>query len=56
MLEMTKLIPSIVRDFDFELVGEHSSTVSPWNTENYWFVKPTNFRVKIRARRGVPKT
>lgn len=44
---MSKLIPQIVRTFDFELErpGQH------WGTEAYWFVKPTDFRVKVKLRR-----
>ncbi|ETI19665.1 hypothetical protein G647_08678 [Cladophialophora carrionii CBS 160.54] len=45
-LEMSKLIPQLVRRFDFELEQPDRE----WNTVNYWFVKPTDFRVKVRAR------
>ncbi|EXJ92679.1 cytochrome P450 oxidoreductase [Capronia epimyces CBS 606.96] len=45
-LEMSKLIPQIVRRFDFEL--EHAER--PWNTDNNWFVKPTDFQVKVKLR------
>jgi cytochrome P450 len=48
MLEMTKLIPRIIRDFDFELEENR-----PWATQNLWFVKPVDFRVKIKARQKV---
>ncbi|KAK5264669.1 hypothetical protein LTR40_014547, partial [Exophiala xenobiotica] len=41
-LEMSKLIPQIVRKFDFQL--EYPDR--PWSTENNWFIKPTDFRVK----------
>lgn len=47
MLEMTKLIPRIIRDFDFELEDN-----LPWSTQNLWFVKPVDFRVSITARRA----
>lgn len=43
-LEMSKLIPRLVRDFEFEL----EKPAKTWQTENYWFVKPTDFRVKVR--------
>lgn len=43
---MSKLIPQLVRKFDFEL--EHPE--EEWNTVNYWFVKPTNFMVKLEMR------
>lgn len=46
-LEMSKLIPLVVRKFDFEL--EHPER--EWNTVNYWFVKPTDFRVKVTVRK-----
>ncbi|KAI1620545.1 cytochrome P450 oxidoreductase [Exophiala viscosa] len=45
-LEMSKLIPQIVRKFDFEL--EHPDR--PWSTENVWFVIPTDFRLKVKVR------
>jgi hypothetical protein len=41
---MSKLIPRIIRDFDF------SKGVDNWETENFWFVKPTNFTVRVRQR------
>ncbi|KIW12757.1 hypothetical protein PV08_07943 [Exophiala spinifera] len=44
-LEMSKLIPQIVRDFDFELIDPEG-----WDTENSWFIKPTNFRVQVKVR------
>lgn len=44
-LEMYKLIPRLVRDFDFELERK-----GEWKSENYWFVKPTDFNVKVRRR------
>ena len=43
-LEMSKLIPRLIRDFDFEL----NRPDEIWNTENYWFVKPTNFKVRVK--------
>jgi len=45
-LEMSKLIPQIVRDFDFELKDPDR----PWTTENNWFITPTNFRVAVKIR------
>ncbi|RLL95435.1 hypothetical protein CFD26_100536 [Aspergillus turcosus] len=44
ILEMSKLIPRIIRDFDF------SAGTDNWETENFWFVKPTNFTVRVRQR------
>jgi cytochrome P450 len=46
ILEMSKLIPQLVREFDFELERPHEE----WDTGNYWFVKPTNFRLKVKVR------
>jgi len=44
ILEMSKLIPRLVRDFDFEL--EHPE--KEWETENHWFVKPQDFTLKVK--------
>ncbi|KAK7216905.1 hypothetical protein V2G26_004908 [Clonostachys chloroleuca] len=46
MLEMCKLVPRIIRDFDFELVD---GLQADWKTTAYWFVKPSNFRVRVRT-------
>jgi cytochrome P450 len=44
LLEIGKLIPRLVRNFDFELVrGER------WETNNHWFVKPVNFEVRVKV-------
>ncbi|CRG89508.1 hypothetical protein PISL3812_06544 [Talaromyces islandicus] len=45
-LEMAKLIPVLVRDFDFDF----SAASKEWETENYWFVKPKDFRVRVHKR------
>jgi cytochrome P450 len=52
ILEMTKLIPRIVRDLDFDLedAGGPSAEKGTWPTQNVWFVKPTNFRLRVKAR------
>ncbi|KAJ8109186.1 hypothetical protein ONZ43_g6203 [Nemania bipapillata] len=47
-LEISKLIPRIVRDFDFELLG--GGAKNSWATQNVWFVKPRGFQVKVTAR------
>ncbi|KAL4806094.1 cytochrome P450 [Aspergillus unguis] len=44
ILEMSKLIPRIVREFDF------TAETRKWNTQNHWFVKPTDFNVRVRRR------
>ncbi|KIW06554.1 uncharacterized protein PV09_02984 [Verruconis gallopava] len=43
-LEMSKLIPRLVREFDFEVTKKSGN----WSSENYWFVKPTDFEVRVR--------
>ena len=48
MLEISKLIPQLVRDFDFELVEPEKK----WETRNAWFVKPINFRVRVKQRQN----
>ncbi|KAF2451822.1 putative P450 monooxygenase [Karstenula rhodostoma CBS 690.94] len=45
-LEMSKLVPLIVDAFDFEL-----EATGRWKTKNLWFVKPVEFRVRIKTRR-----
>ncbi|KAI0123926.1 cytochrome P450 [Xylariales sp. AK1849] len=51
LLEISKLIPRLVRDFDFELAGDLAKPGTSWTTENYWFVKPKDFMVQVRIRR-----
>lgn len=46
LLEMTKLIPQLIRNFDFELVELDVD----WKTVNVWFVKPENFNCRIKLR------
>jgi cytochrome P450 len=46
LLEMTKLIPQLVRNFDFDLAEPGAD----WETVNVWFVKQTNFNCKIKLR------
>ena len=43
---MTKLIPRLVRDFDLQLAEPND----PWHVENYWFVRPKEFKVIVRRR------
>lgn len=47
-LEMSKLIPMLIRDFDLELDGKLKA--AEWQTTNYWFVKPRDFGVKVSMR------
>ncbi|KAH6965043.1 cytochrome P450 [Fusarium venenatum] len=46
-LEISKLIPRILRDFDFEM----QDGITSWNTLNHWFVKPKDFKVKLKIRK-----
>ncbi|KAF4458285.1 Cytochrome P450, partial [Fusarium albosuccineum] len=46
MLEMSKVLPVLVQNFDFELVGNEDG----WKTRNYWFVKPLDFKVNVRMK------
>lgn len=46
---MCKLVPVVVNAFDFELENPQKE----WSTENYWFVKPTDFMVRVSLRRDV---
>lgn len=42
-LEMSKLIPALVRQFNFELEDPSADR----RTENAWFVKPIDFCVRV---------
>lgn len=46
LLEISKLIPELIRRYDFELIGMDGGL----ETQNVWFVKPTNFFCKIMKR------
>lgn len=45
MLEISKLLPVLVQNFEFELVD-----AGEWKTLNHWFVMPLNFDVRVRTR------
>ncbi|KAI0156379.1 cytochrome P450 [Xylariaceae sp. FL1272] len=51
-LEISKLIPRIVRDFDFELSDEIAGSEKAWSTRNHWFVKPVGFKVRVSQRKS----
>ncbi|KAF4836184.1 Pisatin demethylase [Colletotrichum siamense] len=53
ILEISKLIPRIVRDFDFQLEGTAAAPGGSWETCNVFFVKPKNFYVKVQPRRTI---
>jgi len=46
MLEMSKLVPEIVKKFDLKLEMPKEN----WKTINYWFVKPEKLPVTLIAR------
>lgn len=45
MLEISKLVPQLVRKYDFNLQG------SSWSTSNHWFVKQSKFDVVVSERK-----
>ncbi|CAG7959279.1 unnamed protein product [Penicillium salamii] len=44
ILEMSKVIPRLVQEFDFVPLRK------TWRTENFWFVKPVDFEVRVQRR------
>lgn len=48
LLEMGKLMPILVRDFDFVLSRKIEQ--ESWATRARWFVKPQDFEVGVRRR------
>ncbi|KAK2684150.1 Cytochrome P450, E-class, group I [Fusarium oxysporum f. sp. vasinfectum] len=46
ILEISKLIPRLIRDFDFTF----PEGAKEFKTNNRWFVKPQGFRVQVHAR------
>ncbi|KAI9925112.1 hypothetical protein ASPWEDRAFT_176383 [Aspergillus wentii DTO 134E9] len=47
LLEMSKLIPVLVRDFDMEFSDDIKASIG---VKNRWFVKPTNFQARMIKR------
>ncbi|EXJ87870.1 hypothetical protein A1O1_04797 [Capronia coronata CBS 617.96] len=45
--EMYKLLPTVLRDFEFELVGSKE-----WETWQGWFHQPKNINVRVKRRRA----
>ena len=43
IMEMSKMIPQLLRRFEFELLGD-------WQTHNHWLVSYKNLRASIKAR------
>ncbi|KAJ3958239.1 hypothetical protein N0V92_005166 [Colletotrichum tropicale] len=52
ILEISKLIPRIIRDFDFKLEGDAAAPGETWKTHKAWFVKPQGFRVSVKSRKS----
>jgi cytochrome P450 len=50
LLEMSKLVPQLVRNFNFEL--DEDLQKEGLKSLNRWFVKQQNFRGKVFARAG----
>mgnify|MGYP003662515469 CR=1 FL=1 len=50
LLEVGKLIPEVVRRFDFLLDGREESEGAAWKSVNRWFVKPLGFEGRILER------
>lgn len=48
MLEISKLMPRLIRDYDFALDG--ALQWDDWSTNNYWFVKPLDFKLRVQMR------
>ncbi|TEA20158.1 Pisatin demethylase [Colletotrichum sidae] len=51
LLEISKLVPRIVRDFDFKLQGSSAMPGASWETHNAWFVKPRAFYATVQPRK-----
>ncbi|GIZ40796.1 hypothetical protein CKM354_000412000 [Cercospora kikuchii] len=46
LLEMSKLVPQLYRQFDFELTDPEKE----WELHDYWFVKQTGLMCKVKRR------
>ena len=49
MCEIQKLIPTILRAFEIELVAPGKE----WKTSNWWFNKQSGVNVRVRRRTGL---
>lgn len=47
LLEIYKIVPQIMRSFDFQLLSEDE-----WETRCFWFVKQRGLRVRVLRREG----
>jgi cytochrome P450 len=50
LLEMTKLIPELLRRFEFELEGELTKEDAEWEWIDHWLARPVSLPVKVRLR------
>ncbi|KAG8623729.1 hypothetical protein KVT40_008705 [Elsinoe batatas] len=50
LLEMGKVIPQLVKGFDFEVVDEFARREGRLRTRNWWFVKQSGFWAEARER------
>lgn len=48
LLEMNKLVPIVIRDYDMEVLDQPKVVMKAWN---HWFVKPVDFKVRISKRK-----
>ncbi|KAJ3543615.1 hypothetical protein NM208_g3485 [Fusarium decemcellulare] len=51
ILEISKLIPYLLHNFDFQLHGGMDEPGRLWKTTNRWFVKPRGFQVRVKVRK-----
>ncbi|KAH7014099.1 cytochrome P450 [Microdochium trichocladiopsis] len=49
-LEISKLVPRLVRDFDFSLAGGLEQPGATWRMDNGWFAKQRGFMVAVKRR------
>ncbi|KAF5541458.1 cytochrome p450 oxidoreductase [Fusarium phyllophilum] len=52
-LEISKLVPRLVRDYDFELAGHLEDPRRRWETSHFFFIKPQEFIVRVKPRCAV---
>ncbi|KAI5459347.1 cytochrome P450 [Mariannaea sp. PMI_226] len=57
MLEISKLIPKLIRDFEFSLNSQrgYARVADRWETNGFWFVKPRGFNIRARVRSTAEK-
>lgn len=50
-LEISTLIPRLVRDFDFKLAGKLAEPGVSYDIDNSWFAKQRGFMVTVEPRK-----